>query len=348
MSELRIIDCEQHVLAPKLQDLMPYVVDDGWRRQLMDGEFELPPATPHQSMQIEERNVEIPATPAELVAGLQDNVEAAVLVAPQALTTSAWLSHTTAATFVSAFNDYVADVWVGADPRLRFAMSVSVHDPEIAAQEIRRVGSNPAVVAVAMPLMAVNMGQTTQHAIYDAATEVGLPIIVHHAGSEGIVVGPAVLSGVGPRTPEENFSLLPQIASANIGSLIFEGTFESYPKLKVLFQGFGFGWVAPLLWKADSEWRNLRHEVPWVKRPPSEYILEHIRIAFDGSELMDQHAKTMTPVIPDRILVYGSDRPYTTETAAERLASFEPELQERIAYGNALETFGESLVGAPA
>ena len=32
------------------------------------------------------------------------------------------------------------------------------------------------------------------------------------------------------------------------------------------------------MWRFDKEWKNLRRLVPWVKRPPSEYIREHVRL----------------------------------------------------------------------
>ena len=41
----------------------------------------------------------------------------------------------------------------------------------------------------------------------------------------------------------------------------------------------GFTWLPAHLWRFDKEWRNLRRLVPWVKRPPSEYVREHVRVA---------------------------------------------------------------------
>jgi predicted TIM-barrel fold metal-dependent hydrolase len=38
----------------------------------------------------------------------------------------------------------------------------------------------------------------------------------------------------------------------------------------------GFGWAPSLAWRLDKVWQKLRSEVPHVKRPPSEYIRDHI------------------------------------------------------------------------
>ena len=38
-------------------------------------------------------------------------------------------------------------------------------------------------------------------------------------------------------------------------------------------------WLLPLLWRMDRTWRQLRHEVPWVKKSPVEYVHKHIRFS---------------------------------------------------------------------
>ena len=65
-------------------------------------------------------------------------------------------------------------------------------------------------------------------------------MVVHPGGSEGVAIGPPTLGGVGPRSAEERYTLLPQVAQANIASLIYDGIFTRFPRLKVVFAGFGF------------------------------------------------------------------------------------------------------------
>ena len=136
-----------------------------------------------------------------------------------------------------------------------------------------------------MPLIAVAMGHEHYHPIYAALAERGLPLIVHPGGSEGEVLGAANIGGTGPRTPEETFTLLPQVAQANIGSLVFNGVFDLFPELTVVFAGWGFEWAPTMLWRVDSEWRGLRVAVPWLTRAPSEVIADHVRLVVDGVRL---------------------------------------------------------------
>jgi uncharacterized protein len=337
-----LIDCERHVLVPSLADLACHL-DRSWRHRMLAGEFALPPAGPHPGVQIEGARTEA-ESPEEVAAGIEPDVERVLLVPSQALVTSGWLNHTMAAVFSAAVNDHVLERWPQADPRFRVAIAVGSHDGELAAKEIRRVGGHPAVAAVCMSLVAVNMGQRHYHAIYEAATELGLPVIAHPGGFEGTVVGPAVLGGVGPRTPEENFALLPQIAMANVASLVYDGVFERFPQLQVVFAGFGFSWAVPLLWRTDAEWRGLRVEVPWLTRSPSEVVADHVRFAIDGASELNPGAWRLAEMLPPGSLLYGSDAPFVSTPAAQVLAGAPEELRAAIAAGNARATF--SRLGA--
>ena len=70
----------------------------------------------------------------------------------------------------------------------------------------------------------------------------------------------------------------PQIAMAHTVSFICEGVFEKFPDFRVLFIEHDVFWVPGLMWHMDSDWKGLRDYTPWVKRLPSEYLRQHIRI----------------------------------------------------------------------
>jgi predicted TIM-barrel fold metal-dependent hydrolase len=341
-----VIDCERHILVERLADLAEHL-DRSWRHRMLAGEFALPPAGPHPGVQVEAARTE-PETPQEVADALDPDVERVLLVPSQALVTSGWLNHSMAAVFSAAVNDHVLDRWGHADPRFRVAIAVASHDGELAAKEIQRIGGHPAVAAVCMSLVAVNMGQRHYHAIYQAATELGLPVMVHPGGFEGSVVGPAVLGGVGPRTPEETFSLLPQVAMANLASLVYDGVFERYPDLRVVFAGYGFSWAVPLLWRTDAEWRGLRVEVPWLTRSPSEVVADHVRFVVDGAAELGPGAWRLAAMLPAQSLVYGSDAPYVEAQAAQTLGGATDELRAAIAADNARATFGRLGAAAAA
>ncbi|MBM3679535.1 MAG: hypothetical protein FJW96_16915, partial [Actinobacteria bacterium] len=278
--------------------------------------------------------------PVAVAASLPAAIDRALLVAAQAMPTPGWLDHGLAAAFVEAVNRHLVDRWLPADPRFRLAIALSPHQAPLAVREIERHAGVAGVAAAAMPLIAVAMGHEHYHPVYRALSERGLPLLVHPGGSEGEVLGAAAIGGTGPRTPEETFTLLPQVAQANLASLVFNGVFELFPELTVVFAGWGFEWAPTLVWRADSEWRGLRVAVPWLRRPPSEVIAEHVRFVVDGA------ASALRPgtwehaaLLPESALVYGSDAPFDAVGPEERLALAPAGLRERIAE-NAVSLFG--------
>src|SRR5947209_836569 len=55
-----------------------------------------------------------------------------------------------------------------------------------------------------------------------------------------------------------------QAFQSQLLSLVTEGVFVKYPKLKVVFVDSGFTWIPPLMWRLDKNWKGTRREVPWI------------------------------------------------------------------------------------
>ncbi len=332
-----VIDSELHPLVPSLEALFPYL-DETWRHRLGESEFSLPPSSPHPGVELEGSAPAAGWEPEAVAAELPPSLTCALLVPSHAMATAAWLNPTMSQVFASAVNDYLLDRWLPVDRRMRLAIAVAPHDGASAAAEIRRLGERPEVAAVCLPLQATSMGQRSYHPIYEAAHDLGLPVVVHPGGAEGMAVGPARLGGVGPRTPEESFTLLPQVAMSNVASLVYDGVFQRFPRLRVCFAGFGFAWLPPLLWRADAEWRGLRVETPWLTEPPSHYIAEHIRVVADAASELSPGAQRVVEMLPASLLMYGSDRPFGNDEGAQLLQGLPDELRSRVGHRNAAET----------
>jgi predicted TIM-barrel fold metal-dependent hydrolase len=97
-----------------------------------------------------------------------------------------------------------------------------------------------------------------------------------------------------------------------MASLIFEGVFERFPKLRVCLIEGGFTWAPAFGWRMDKHWARMRTEVPHVKRPPSEYLREHFWFASQPIA-EPENAAHLTDVIDwlgwDR-LVFSTDYPH--------------------------------------
>lgn len=248
-----------------------------------------------------------------------------------------------AVTLASAFNDYFRDKWLAFDTRYRLAMCVAVHDPIAAAREIRRIGGEEGIVAVFMPLTNILMGNCHYFPIYEAAQEMGLPILLHPTGTEGGFQTSVSFAGGVPSTYVERHSCFPQIAMGNLTSLVFEGVFVRFPGLKVLAAEFGFGWLPHVLWRYDQNWRQFRREVPWLEKEPSSYVLDHVRFTsqpLEEPEKDEYLLQILEMIHAERTLLFSTDYPHWDtdypQTTFQRLPA---PMRDRIFYDNAAELF---------
>ncbi|HEY3082479.1 MAG TPA: amidohydrolase family protein [Chloroflexota bacterium] len=249
-----------------------------------------------------------------------------------------------AAALCRAFNDWTLEHWAARDERFIVAISVAANEPQKAAEEIRRLGGHKQVVAVMLPTGArMPYGNRFYHPIWRACEETGLVVGIH-PGSEGAgMAGPP--TGVGyPTYYIETRMARPQMAMAHAVSLIAEGVFEKFPRLKVLFDECDQFWAVGLMWHMDADWKSLREQTPWVKRLPSEYFRGHIRV---GSQPMlepesdDQFFCMLDAMHAEETLVYSSDWPHWDwDDPATTFPKLPERLHRRVFCENARELFG--------
>jgi predicted TIM-barrel fold metal-dependent hydrolase len=177
------------------------------------------------------------------------------------------------AALASAINDWQTAEWLDPEPRLRASISVAYEDGELAAQEIHRVAGDPRFVQVLMLIRTAEpLGRRKYWRIYDAAVEHDLPVGIHFGGW-----GRGPITGVGHASYyiEDTVGMATAFAD-QLTSLVCEGVFERFPKLRIVLIEGGVAWVAPLMWRLDRAWRLLRAEAPNLTRLPSELIREHV------------------------------------------------------------------------
>jgi predicted TIM-barrel fold metal-dependent hydrolase len=240
-----------------------------------------------------------------------------------------------------AGNEYYAERWLPADPRYMLVMHVAPEDPVAAAAEIRRYGQNPRVAAVALTPINMLFGNRYFWPIYEAASELELPIYSHVVTTQFQYQGAPAVCGGNPESHPEYRSLLGQIAESNVNSLVWTGTFERFPGLKFLFVEYSFTWVLSLLWEMDRNFVNEREATPWLKKRPSEYVHENIR--FSTQPLVEAPRDELYQLIdlmgPD-LLMFSSDYPhFDNDPPAEVFRGLDPEVQRMIYVDNALDAF---------
>lgn len=244
-----------------------------------------------------------------------------------------------------AANDWNLDRWLSHDERLHSVIVVPTGEPAQAAQEIRRVGAHPRFAAV---LIAGNpigrpLGDPLFEPIFEAAAEFGLVVTVHPGIDRP---NPLVQSIGGLKSNSiEAVSQVSQQAMHYISSLIVHGVFERHPSLRVIIKEYGVGWLPSLMWRLDSAVDLLRLDSPWVRRLPSEYIREHIRLStqpLDPGASSDQLTALLETVDGlDEVLCFSTDYPHSSMDDPEHVARLLPRAWHRKVFcDNACEAYG--------
>jgi predicted TIM-barrel fold metal-dependent hydrolase len=278
-----------------------------------------------------------------------NGVDGALLLPQQPYGVVVWGDAQAANAYVAATNDFFLEQWCGYDDRYCLAVTVTPHDPALAAEEIRRHAGQPGVVGIQLLLLDRMMGDRALDPIYEAACAAELPIVMHQTGSEGCYPFSPTSAGGTPRSYGERHVVLTQVGAANLCDLIVGGTFERFPTLKVAFVEWGFSWLAPLLARLDHLWEADPDAAPQVKRPPSEYVLKHMTFATqpldEPATRGEWEALFGLPGL-DKMLLFASDYPhYDTDDPTFILRARIPkELRAQIANRNALGVFGDEIL----
>lgn len=249
-----------------------------------------------------------------------------------------------AAALARAYNDYLIEHWLARDRRLRGAMLIATQDVPQAVKEIERIGRDPGIVEVLVANGArLPYGNRYYHPIFEVCEALDLPFALH-TGSEGAGInGQPSVAGYGSYYVE-NRQVRPEGYMTHLTSMIFEGVFEKFPKLRAVFIEGGYAWLAPFLWRLDADWRGLRHQTPWVKRPPSEYVWEHVRFTSQPLEEPDRPAdllEVFTWNRAERTLMFASDYAHWDfDSPTDAFPRMSEALHRRIFYETARELYG--------
>jgi hypothetical protein len=225
-----------------------------------------------------------------------------VLIAPQ----SGRLSHA----IMAAINDWMVDQWLDEDDRLAGGISVSVENGAQAAEEVARAAAlHPGFVAVVLPVVTrEGLGHPNYWPIYEAASGLGLPVVLHVGGFSGT------------QTPCGWPTYFVEMHTAYAGayqtqmvSLIGGGVFERFPGLQIVFEEGGVGWMASLMWRLDRIWEAMGDQVQDTTRRPSELIREHVWFTtqpFDEPERDNDLVTMLDHLDMDDRIMFASDYPH--------------------------------------
>lgn len=244
----------------------------------------------------------------------------------------------------AATNAWLKDTWLtryNSHGRHYGTLRVASRDPHLAVREIEKwAGDGHFIQAMLNPYNDAPLGQARYHPIYETVTRLDMPIVLHVNRSPGM----RLLTPVGFSSYFfEHHALYAMMYVAHLTSLIFEGTFEKFPKLRVALVEGGFSWLVPLAWRLDRYWEALGGEVPHVKRRPSDYIRDHVRLSTQPIEEPPERRdleRLWDFMDPAELLMFATDYPHWDFDAPSQLNRFPEAARQRILRDNALDWYG--------
>lgn len=244
----------------------------------------------------------------------------------------------------TAYNEFTVEKWLSYSDRFYGSIVINHTDPLAAAKEIDKHGANPRFVQVIMASASRTLfGQRQFYPIYEAAQRHGLPVSIH-PGTEGRgIAGYPTPSGPVTRYMEWH-NILPTNYMAHVNSLVCEGVFERFPGLKFVCIEGGIAWLPHLMWRMDKNFKALRASTPWLKRMPSEYILDHILLTTQPIEEPDnpRHLSQIFEMIQaEKTVMFSSDYPHWDfDNPHAALPPLDDAVKQRIYYDTAAQLYG--------
>jgi len=253
-----------------------------------------------------------------------------------------------AAALARAVNDWTLETWVRPDDCFKGSILVAQQDPVQAVEEIDRLGDDPGMVQVLMCSAGETpLGRRAYHPIYEACVRHGLPLALH-VGGEGVGISSPATPVGHPSTYFEWYGSLPQSYMAHIMSMVTEGVFEKFPTLKVVLYEGGVFWIPHVMWRFDKNWKAQRSETPWVKEPPSSYILRHFfstTYPLEAAPHPTYLHQVLAMIEGERTLLFSSNYPnWEYGDPFEMIRDLPESMRRRVLVESALDVYGDRLL----
>jgi predicted TIM-barrel fold metal-dependent hydrolase len=245
-----------------------------------------------------------------------------------------------------AVNDWNIATWLTYDDRLYGLAVAPIGNPEQAVAELYRVARHDRIIGLLIcgnPL-GRPLGDPIFDPVWKACADLGLAVSIHPISSDR--PNSQITSVGGPKAYPEAQSQFSQQAQHYIASLVVHGTFEKFPGLKFVVKEYGVAWLPYVMWRLDQNYEVLKHESPWVKRWPSEYIRSNVKLSTqpfeespDGKGVVADFLGTVDGI--EDLLCFSSDYPHYSMDDPTHVARLLPAAWHRKVFcENACASYG--------
>ncbi|TDO46403.1 putative TIM-barrel fold metal-dependent hydrolase [Kribbella sp. VKM Ac-2527] len=225
--------------------------------------------------------------------------------------------------------------------RYRGSIVAAIDAPDLAAREIEQWAGHPYMAQVLINAeMRPAWGDPRYNPVWEAATRHNLPVACHLGRGQH---NELPMSPVGFLSYNHDFMVTYSLLAANqVMSLVFDGVFDRFPTLRIVFIEHAYSWILPLMWRMDAIYAA-RGPENGLKRKPSEYVKDHIWFTtqpLDFPEDKLELTNALEWMEADKILLFSSDYPHWTFDEPRWVAKHIPErMRERIMFQNSIDVF---------
>lgn len=240
-----------------------------------------------------------------------------------------------------AYNDWAFSIVEGHRDRLFPAAHLSLRDADLAVAEIERVAKMGArtLFVAAMPVEGKSLGHAALDPIWAAAQDADLSISLHLVGHPNYT-GHQYYREQYPGFMFVTMNVIQDPRMA-LTTMVYDGVFERFPRLRVATIEAMAGWVGEWLERLSYRFGYMK-DTSQMKRTPQEYFADNIWICGDPEEKM---FPLIVQFAGDEKFFFGSDFPHAEgfvhpiATLRDTLSDLPAKSVERIVEENAQHFF---------
>jgi predicted TIM-barrel fold metal-dependent hydrolase len=238
---------------------------------------------------------------------------------------------------VRAYNDWISEFVEYAPDRFGGLALLPNRGVEMAVTEMDRVLDRPGIRGVVMgcyPHGSLRL-ESEDDKVWAALAERGIPLGIHVSLTQSMPAAHrAKLPGYGRFFDAPNRMI----------ELVFDGVFDRFPTLDVVFAEVDFGWVPYVKEQIDNNYFRLDPTSRFgLAKPPSEYIERHFHFGF----MTDSFGLRSLPWVGAERALWSSDYPHISadwpnswRTIQAAFSGIAPEDRHLILAGNAERLYG--------
>jgi aminocarboxymuconate-semialdehyde decarboxylase len=210
-----------------------------------------------------------------------------------------WADPDLARGIVRAINENIAALVAQHPDRLLGLGSIALQHPDLAVEQLEYCVKSLGLrgVEVSSLVNGLELADPKFERIWAKAEALGCLIFLHPLGST-----------LGERINQHYLSNIigqPLETTVALSYLIFGGTLDRYPKLKIL-AAHGGGYLPSYIGRSDHGW-HARPDARGMQRPPSEYLRQ---IWFDSIVYRPEQLRHLIAEVGASQVVIGTDYPY--------------------------------------